>query len=196
MGILELILISIGLSMDSFAVAVTQGLSYKGKILRYALVVGILFGLFQGAMPLIGFLVGSSFSHVVEIYDHWVAFILLLIIGTKMVKDSFKKEDESNLSCDITTAKVRIDIVLLMSLALATSIDALAVGVSFAFLHVNIIYAVLCIGIITFIFAFVGVYLGRKVGTKYKSKAEFIGGVILILMGTKILLEHLNILVF
>lgn len=185
MGIVELLLIGIGLAMDAFAVSVCKGLSLKKLSIKKALIVGIYFGLFQGGMPVIGYFLGSTFESLITQIDHWIAFILLLFIGGNMIKESLSKEcEDSNDKVDFRT---------MLPLAIATSIDALAIGITFAFLKVNILVAVLIIGIITFVLSFIGVIVGKKVGCKYKNKAEFIGGIILILMGIKILLEHLGI---
>lgn len=188
MGIVELFLIAVGLSMDAFAVAICKGLSI-GKIkIRDMIIVGLYFGIFQGAMPLLGYFVGSQFKNYITAVDHWIAFILLLAIGGNMIRESFSKEVDAE-SCS-TSLKA------MLPLALATSIDALAVGVSFAFLDVQIIPAVSFIAVVTFVLSAVGVKIGSIFGARYKSKAEFIGGIILILMGSKILLEHLGILSF
>jgi len=189
MTILELLLLSLALSMDTFAVGICFGLSMPKVILKKAIIIGLYFGIFQAVMPLLGFLAASLFSEYIIAYDHWVAFVLLCFIGGKMIYSSFKKDETSN---DDASVKPKI----MLPLAVATSIDALAVGVSFSFLKVNILSAVLIIGVITFIISIIGVKIGNVFGERYKSKAEFAGGVILILIGTKILLEHLEILVF
>lgn len=182
MGILELLIIAIGLSMDAFAVSIGKGLSLQKINLRHYLSVGLWFGGFQALMPLIGYLLGASFSAIVSDFDHWVAFVLLGIIGSNMVRDSFSKEEDKH--DDNFSFRV------MLMLAVATSIDALAVGVSFAFLCVDLWSSVLTIGITTFLFSVAGLKIGNIFGMKYKSKAEFTGGVILILMGIKILVEH------
>lgn len=187
MGILELILISIGLAMDAFAVAVCKGLSMKKMEWKKAVIVAFYFGGFQALMPAIGFFLGVSFEELVTKVDHWIAFILLGIIGINMIKEAFDKEKETiNDSIDIKTMTI---------LAIATSIDALAVGITFAFLKVDLLIAVTLIGVITFALSLIGVKIGNKFGDKYERKAELIGGIILILMGLKILLEHLGIIV-
>ena len=187
MGIVELILIGVGLAMDAFAVSICKGLSMKKKInYKKALIVALYFGLFQGGMPLIGYLLGVSFEEIVLSIDHWIAFILLGIIGIGMIKESLGDEEES--------LNDKVDFKTMVILAIATSIDALAIGVTFAFLNVNIILAALLICVITFVISYFGVVFGNKFGDKFGSKAELVGGIILILMGLKILLEHLEIL--
>ncbi len=189
MGLLELLLIAVGLSMDAFAVAVCKGLSVRQVKVKHFILTGIWFGGFQGLMPFIGYLLGTTFKSYIVSFDHWVAFVLLALIGGNMLKEGLSKEEEkANDSFSPQTMVV---------LALATSIDALAVGVSFALLpDVNILAAVLFIGVITFILSAVGVKVGNIFGAKYKSKAEIAGGTILILMGLKILLEHLEVISF
>lgn len=186
MGIAELILLSIGLGMDAFAVAVCKGIPMKKMSWKKACVIGLYFGIFQAIMPVIGFFLGYAFEGVITNIDHWIAFILLEIIGIKMIIESFSKKDKD---CNDD-----IGIKTMIILALATSIDALAVGITFAFLKVNILIAVNVIGCITFILSLIGTKIGNKFGNKNKRKAEIIGGIILILLGTKILLEHLNII--
>lgn len=188
MGIVELFLTAVGLSMDAFAVSVCKGLSVKRVSPRHYLLVGLYFGGFQALMPLIGYFLGISFSSIVESIDHWISFSLLAIIGANMIKESFSGEEEC---CNCS-----FGIKAMIPLAVATSIDALAVGVTFAFLRVNIFSSVILIGITTFILSGVGVFLGNKFGSRYNSKAELAGGVVLILIGLKILLEHLGILTF
>ncbi len=185
MGILELLLIAVGLAMDAFAVSICKGLSF-GKIkLKHMAIAGLWFGGFQALMPVIGYLVGSLFADKIVAIDHWIAFVLLAIIGGSMIKESYEKEDEMD-SC--------MDPKCMFVLAVATSIDALAVGVSFAFLRVSIVWSVLFIGVVTFVLSAVGVKIGSIFGARYKSKAELAGGIVLILIGTKILLEHLGII--
>lgn len=187
MGIIDLILIGLGLAMDCFAVSICKGLSMKKLEWKKAIIIGLYFGIFQGGMPVIGYFLGSTFESFVTSVDHWITFILLSLIGGNMIKESFDSEDDKkNDSVDFKT---------MLILAIATSIDALAIGITFAFLEVNIILAVLIIGIISFIMPIIGVKIGNKFGDKYQNKAEFSGGVILILIGLKILLEHLGILV-
>lgn len=188
MGALGLIVIAIGLAMDAFAVSICKGLSMKKMSWKKAIIIGAYFGLFQAIMPLTGYLLGVGFQDKVVGIDHWIAFVLLSLIGIDMIKDAFSKEsDDKNDSVHFNE---------MIILALATSVDALAVGITFAFLDVNIIPAILLIGIITFIISVVGVKIGNIFGDKYEKKAEFVGGIILILMGIKILLEHLGIINF
>lgn len=184
MEIIELILIAIGLSMDAFAVSICKGLSVKNLKLRHAVVTGLFFGGFQAMMPLMGYLLGSQFKEYITAIDHWIAFGLLLIIGINMIRES-RDEHCENFSDTFSLKNMIV-------LSVATSIDALAVGVTFAFLKVDIVPAVSLIGIITFILSAVGVKIGHVFGIKFKSKAEFAGGVILIGIGLKILIEHLR----
>lgn len=185
MNILELFILAVGLSMDAFAVSICKGLSL-GKIQKkHMAIAGAWFGGFQALMPLIGYFAGRFFAEKLIQYDHWVAFILLLFIGGSMIKESLCEEEESNDAMDIKT---------MFLLAVATSIDALAVGVTFAFLKVAIIPAVVFIGVVTFVCSAIGIKIGSIFGTKYKSKAELCGGIILILIGLKILLEGIGIL--
>ncbi len=173
--------------MDAFAVAVCKGLSvYKLKP-KHAVITGIYFGGFQALMPLIGYFLGKQFESLITSVDHWIAFGLLGIIGANMIRESRSEADKLNDSLSLKT---------MLPLAVATSIDALAVGITFAFLKVNIVYSVSFIGIITFALSCVGVKIGNVFGVKYKSKAELAGGIVLILMGTKILLEHLGVINF
>lgn len=185
MELAELFILAVGLSMDAFAVSVCKGLSL-GKISgRHMCIAGAWFGGFQALMPLIGYLLGNFFTGKIERYDHWVAFVLLAFIGANMMKEAFEKEDELDNSITVKS---------MFLLAVATSIDALAVGVTFAFLDVAIVPAVSFIGGVTFACSAAGVKIGSIFGTKYKSRAEFCGGVILILIGLKILLEGVGIL--
>ena len=188
MSLTELFIIAVGLSMDAFAVAVCKGLAMPRMSWKGALIVGLYFGGFQAAMPLLGYFLGSKFSMAIRAYDHWVAFLLLVLIGAGMVKESFEKDE----SC----ANASLDVRGMVLLAVATSIDALAVGVTFAFLNVDIVPAVSFIGAVTFTLSMVGVKVGNAFCCKYKSRAELARGAILILMGLKILLEHLGLLVF
>lgn len=184
MSLAEIVLIGISLSMDAFAVSICKGLSLKDAKLKYMLIAGVWFGGFQALMPLIGYFLGSTFEQYVTSFDHWIAFILLGIIGGNMIKESLEKnnEEEQNASFAFMT---------MLMLAIATSIDALAVGITFAFLNVNILLSVIIIGITTFVFSAIGVKAGNVFGIKYKSKAEFVGGTVLVLLGMKILIEHL-----
>lgn len=185
MTLIELFLIAVGLSMDAFAVAVCKGLAMKKCTWTKAGIVGLYFGVFQGGMPLIGYILGVQFKDIIMSIDHWIAFILLGLIGVNMVRESRGGCDE----CEEQDES--LDVKTMLGLAVATSIDALAVGVTFAFLQVDIVPAVSFIGIITFAISVAGVKIGNIFGSKYKSKAEFAGGIILILMGAKILIEHL-----
>lgn len=185
MSLLSLFFIAVGLSMDAFAVSICKGLAMDKITPGKAGIVGLWFGGFQGLMPLLGYLLGSGFEQYITSIDHWIAFALLCLIGISMIKEALSgEEDNANDSLAIKT---------MFLLALATSIDALAAGVTFAFLRVEILPAVLFIGCITFLLSAAGVKVGNVFGTRYKSKAELAGGIILILMGTKILLEHLGI---
>ncbi len=186
MGILEIIFIGLGLAMDAFAVSVCKGLSMKKLNWKKAIIIGLYFGIFQMLMPVIGYGLGTAFESFVTSIDHWIAFILLVLIGGNMIKEAFSKE--SSESCNDC-----VDFKTMLILAIATSIDALAVGITFAFLQTNIILAVAIIGIVTFILSLIGVKIGNTFGNKYEKKAEFVGGFILVLIGLKILLEHLGI---
>ncbi|MCI8727593.1 MAG: manganese efflux pump [Hungatella sp.] len=183
MSLPELFLIAVGLSMDAFAVSICKGLSMQKMNIKNAVIIGLYFGGFQAFMPFLGYLLGSRFQDAITAYDHWIAFILLALIGGNMIKESLDKEEE----CPDPSVAFT-DMVIL---AVATSIDALAVGVTFAFLKVQIVAAVSFIGITTFVLSIVGVKVGTIFGMKYKSKAEFAGGLILIFMGLKILIDHL-----
>ena len=184
MGILELIILAIGLAMDAFAVSICKGLAMKKTGIKECTIVGLWFGGFQAAMPLIGYFLGKAFEKYITSLDHWIAFILLALIGAMMIKESVEKDEEADASLSVKTMVV---------MAIATSIDALAIGISFGVLpDVNITLAVALIGIITLALCMVGVKVGNIFGAKYKSKAEFAGGIILVLLGTKILIEHLT----
>ena len=185
MGIIELFLLAVGLSMDAFAVSVCKGLAMKKCTIKKAMTCGIWFGGFQALMPLIGYFLGSFFADMITKYAHWIAFVLLIIIGGNMLKEAMG-EDENVDAC--------MDAKEMLLLAIATSIDALAVGVTFAFLKVQIVPAVSFIGCVTFVCSAIGVKIGSIFGSKYRSKAEFCGGVILILIGLKILLNGLGIM--
>ena len=189
MSFSELLLIAIGLSMDAFAVAVCKGLSVGKTKVKHYIITGLWFGGFQALMPFLGYLLGTTFEKYIVTFDHWIAFILLSIIGINMIKEGFSKEENE------TDASFSFKNMFL--LAIATSIDALAVGVTFALLpDVNIFHAVSLIGMTTFILSAIGIKIGSVFGMKYKSAAEITGGIILILMGTKILLEHLGVISF
>lgn len=187
MNWIELLIIAIGLSMDAFAVSIAKALSAKNVTIKHSIIAGLYFGGFQFLMPVIGYALANHFSDAINDFDHWIAFGLLAIIGGNMIRESFSEED--NESPDFGPRKM-------LPLAIATSIDALAVGVSFTFLKVNIWEAAPAIGCVTFIFSFIGILIGGKIGGKSRPIAERIGGTLLILLGIKILLEHLEILVF
>ena len=187
MDFLTLILIAVGLSMDAFSAAICKGLVMPKATIGKCSIAGLWFGGFQALMPIVGYFVGTSFSHTIESVDHWVAFALLALIGANMIKESFEKGEEE---CECCGNSNPISAKKLFPMAVATSIDALAVGVGFAFMNVEIWSAATTIGFTTFAFSFVGVKIGSVFGARYKSKAELAGGVILILIGLKILLEH------
>lgn len=188
MGIAELLLLAIGLSMDAFAVSVCKGLAMKKISLKEILVVGLWFGGFQMLMPIAGYYLGSTFASYIDQYDHWIAFVLLVLIGVNMIRESLSKEEEE--------VKADLSVKTMFLMAVATSIDALAVGITFAFLNVNVFSSGAIIGLTTFAISAVGVKIGNVFGTKYKSKAELAGGAVLILLGLKILLEGLQIISF
>ncbi len=183
MGIIEIVLVGIGLAMDAFAVSICKGLSMKKIDMKKTLIIATYFGIFQAGMPIIGFTLGTGFESFVTQIDHWIAFILLSFIGINMIRESFNNEEEEKVD-DVSPKTMII-------LAIATSIDALAVGITFAFLEVNIIFAVLMIGVITFIISILGVFIGNRFGNKFEKSAQILGGVILIFIGIKILIEHL-----
>jgi len=183
----EIIFIGIGLAMDAFAVSICKGLSMKKINWKSVIIISLYFGLFQAGMPVLGYFLGSTFSELVQQVDHWIAFILLAIIGGNMIKESTDDEVEKR--------NDKVDFKTMIILAIATSIDALAVGVTFAFFQVNLLLAITIIGIITSVLSFLGVLIGNKFGDKFQNRAELTGGIILIIIGLKILLEHLGILV-
>ncbi len=189
MKIIEILLLGISLSMDAFAVSICKGLAMKKINWKKALIIGLYFGIFQALMPAIGYFLGSTFENLVTNIDHWIAFILLAFIGGNMIKEALAKEENNNCNDNV-------DFKTMLILAIATSIDALAIGITFAFLNVNLLLAITIIGITTFIISLIGVKLGNKFGRKYESKAGIMGGIILILIGLKILLEHLKIITF
>lgn len=193
MSIWEILLIGLGVSADAFAVSMCKGVEMKKFILKYALLIALFFGGFQMLMPLIGWGAGSLFQKYITSVDHWIAFGLLLILGGKMIYDGIFDKDKKE---EGEEKPLQLGLVTLLVMAVATSIDALAVGVTFAFLSVNIWLAISVIGATTFTFSLIGVGIGVKVGDKFKNKAEIIGGVILILLGVKILLEHLGVINF
>ena len=186
MGLTELFILAVGLSMDAFAVAVCKGLAMPKCTFKKAAIVGLWFGGFQALMPAIGYVLGAQFQEAIASIDHWIAFVLLALIGGNMIHEALDNDEEE--------ADASLDVKTMFLLAVATSIDALAIGITFAFLKVNIIPAVCFIGIVTFIISFAGVKIGNVFGARYKNKAEIVGGVILILLGLKILLEHLGFL--
>lgn len=193
MGFIELFVIGVGLSMDAFAVAVCKGLGMKMVNWRHAFVIALMFGGFQGLMPLIGWALGSQLTSLIEPVDHWIAFILLVFIGGKMLWDAFRGDD----GCETCgCAEEKLDMRELLMMAVATSIDALAVGVTFAFLGVNVMAAVVVIGVTTFALSFVGVVVGNRFGARLEKPATVAGGVVLVLIGLKILLEHLGVIAF
>lgn len=180
----ELFLLAVGLAMDAFAVSVCKGLALPRVDMKKALAAGLWFGGFQAFMPLLGFLLGSRFASYIADFDHWIAFVLLALIGGNMIRESFGEEEEADASFGLRA---------MLPLALATSIDALAVGLTFAFLSVRVLPAVTLIGVVTLVISMAGVKLGNLFGARFRGKAEFAGGLILILLGVKILLEHLGI---
>lgn len=195
MSLYILFLTALGLAMDAFAVSICKGLSVQKAKISHMTITGLYFGIFQAAMPLIGYLVGKQFKSYVEAFDHWIAFVLLALIGANMIRESLSKDND----CEECSSEKNssFGFKAMFPMAIATSIDALAVGVTYAFLpDVNIAPAVSFIGIITFVLSFVGVKIGNIFGTKFKSKAELAGGIILILIGLKILFEHLNVINF
>ncbi len=186
MDLLTLLTLAVGLAMDAFAVSICKGLAMREKVLKKGIIVGLWFGGFQALMPTIGFFLGTQFKDQITSIDHWIAFVLLGLIGINMVKEALSNDEEQ--------ADDSIAVKEMFMLAVATSIDALAVGITFAFLNVHIVSAASMIGVCTFLISFAGVKIGNIFGTKYKSKAELVGGIILILLGFKILFEHLHIL--
>ena len=188
MGFAELFILAVGLSMDAFAVSICKGLSIRALMPRHAVIVGVWFGAFQALMPLAGWLLGAAFADMIAAVDHWIAFVLLAIIGGNMIREAVGQDEED---CAPSLAPLAM-----LVLAVATSIDALAVGVTFAFLRVDIVPAVALIGTCTFLISAAGVKVGNVFGARYKSKAELFGGGVLVLIGLKILLEHLGLLPF
>lgn len=189
MSFLDIFLIGVALSMDAFAVSVCKGLSIKKAGVKHVLTVGVYFGGFQALMPMLGFLLGYKFESFITNIDHWIAFVLLAIIGGNMIREALGKDEDDKENDDFSFRAM-------LPLAVATSIDALAVGISFAFLGVDIVTAALLIGATTFVLSGAGIFVGNIFGSKYKSKAELAGGIVLILIGAKILLEHLGIISF
>jgi putative Mn2+ efflux pump MntP len=187
MSLIEIVLIAVGLSMDAFAVSITLGLSAKILKPTGIIIPGVYFGFFQALMPMIGYFAGVYFANKIEKLDHWIAFVLLGFIGGKMIKDSFSKGKAGKETRD----KNSFEFINMLILAIATSIDALAVGITFAFFKVNIYTAILITGITTFFIAMCGVIIGNIFGMKFKSKAEFAGGAVLVIIGIKIVIEHI-----
>ena len=185
MSLFEIVLVGIGLAMDAFAVSVCKGLSMKKMNWKSAIIIALYFGIFQAVMPIIGYFLGTTFSSFVENVDHWIAFILLAFIGGNMIKESTDDEVEKR--------NDRVDVKTMVLIAIATSIDALAVGITFAFFEVNLLLSIFIIGIITIVLSTIGVIIGNKFGDKLQNKAELTGGIILIIIGLKILLEHLGV---
>ena len=188
----ELVLIAVGLSMDAFAVALCKGLCMRRINYVHALVIALFFGVFQGVMPLIGWLLGTQFESYITPVDHWIAFVLLGYIGGKMIFDALHGDDEGK-ECPVDG---RLDLKELLVMAVATSIDALAVGITFAFLRMDIVPSVILIACITFGLSFIGVVVGNRFGNRFEKKAQIAGGTVLILIGVKILLEHLGVIAF
>lgn len=186
MGIFELFLLAVGLSMDAFAVSICKGLCVQRTTIKHMCIAGLWFGGFQALMPFIGYTLGSAFTEYIVAIDHWIAFILLGLIGGNMIKEALGGDDDCDCSCEVNPFGVKT----MFLMAVATSIDALAVGVTFAFLRVNIWWAITFIGITTFCFSGIGIKIGSIFGSKFKSKAEMAGGLILIILGIKILVEH------
>jgi putative Mn2+ efflux pump MntP len=199
MGFIEILLTGIGLSMDAFAVSICRGLQMRRRVnVKHLFIIAAFFGGFQALMPAIGYLLGSQFKDYIVAIDHWIAFGLLAFIGGKMIYDVICDMREEKGGCDCCGAQVeedRLDVRQIALMAVATSIDALAVGITFAFLEVNLLLAITVIGVTTFALCALGVVVGHKFGSRFKNKASLAGGIVLILIGTKILLEHLGILV-
>lgn len=191
--VLELFLIDVGLSMDAFAVSICKGLGMEKVNKKHTFLIGVYFGGFQALMPFLGWALGIRFQKYITAVDHWIAFFLLLFIGGKMVIEAVREKEEED-TCQ--KKDMPLDHREMFMLAVATSIDALAVGITFAFLNVSIVEAITIIGCTTFVLSIIGVLVGNFFGTRYKKKAEIIGGVILILIGLKILLEHLGLIAF
>lgn len=187
MGIISIFLIALSLAMDAFAVSVSNGLLLKNIKISNAIKFGVFFGVFQFIMPILGWVFAKNFSSVIKSFDHWIAFSLLVLIGGKMFIDTFKNEDELNIKDEVNI----LSIYNLTILAIATSIDALAVGVSFALIDINIWFSSSVIGIVAFILSFLGVIIGKQIGFIFQKNAERAGGIILIFIGTRILIEHI-----
>lgn len=188
MVFVELFLVALSLSMDAFAVALCQGLGMRKLHMPQAMIIALFFGIFQGGMPLLGWLLGRQFAGYITAYDHWIAFGLLLFIGGEMIFGAFIQDNRT------VDRRTKLNIRDLFLMAIATSIDALAIGVTFAFLQTRILPAVLLIGIITFLLSLLGVIMGNRFGARFRKKAELGGGIVLILIGTKILFDHLGLI--
>ena len=184
MSIIEIALIGVGLAMDAFAVSICKGLAMRRMNYKKAIIIAAFFGVFQALMPALGYVLGTTFANKIAAIDHWIAFILLALIGANMIKEALSSDDDE---CQADSLRLG-DLIML---SIATSIDALAVGITFAFFNVSLLLSVSMIGIITFIICVIGVKVGNVFGEKYKSKAELAGGLILIVMGAKILIDHL-----
>lgn len=193
MGVIELIFMGVGLAMDAFAVSVCKGLAMREVNKKQCFIIALFFGGFQALMPFIGYFLGNQFADKISSIDHWIAFVLLLYIGGKMIIESIREKNEV---VEVEQMDPPLDIKEMFILSIATSIDALAVGITLSFLSVNIVQAVSIIGVVTFILSGIGVFVGNIFGNKYKSKAEFAGGLILVLLGIKILIEHTNVLYY
>ena len=191
MGFWEILITAIALSMDAFAVSVCKGLATEKVEIKHMALTGAWFGGFQALMPLIGYFLGAAFKDFITAVDHWIAFALLGFLGVNMLREALGKDDDD---CGCDECDAAMDVKTMFTMAVATSIDALAVGVTFAFLKVQIVPAVSFIGIVTFVMSFIGVKVGSIFGAKFKKKAEFFGGAVLVLMGIKILLEHLGVI--
>lgn len=185
MNILDIILIGISLSMDAMSVAICKGMSETKKKVKKSIVIALYFGLFQAIMPLLGYFLARNLQILINKIDHWIAFILLIIIGIKIIKDAILNEN---------TYDDDISLKIMLPLAIATSIDAFAIGISLSFLNVDLLFSITCIGIITFILSFIGVKLGNRIGERFGIKSQLLGGFILIVIGFKILLEHLKLI--
>lgn len=196
MQLYELFLMAVGLSMDAFAVSICKGLAMKKITFSKAVIVGLWFGVFQALMPALGFFLGSRFQAQIEAIDHWIAFLILALIGANMLREAWKDKKESACECQEEEKDADLSVPTMLLLAIATSIDALAAGITFALLKAHLTFAVTFIGCTTFVLSAAGVYVGHFFGTKFKYAAEICGGVILILIGLKILLQHLGVLTF
>ena len=190
MSITDYLLIGVALSMDAFSVSICKGLCMKKLLVSQAIIIGLYFGIAQGVMPIIGYFLGVSFEDAIKAFDHWIAFVLLSIIGGKMLIDVIRGDDDECESCAVD-GKADVSLKIMLPMAVATSIDALAVGVSYAFLGANIWIAALLIALVTFIFCFAGVGVGCFFGSRWRKPAQIVGGLMLVGIGVKILIEHL-----